>query len=360
MLVSTLRNPLQRNSHAAGSERGKHDRHLDSDRLESHRDQKHSQGERKDSSSESDRNKLQSPHDFERREKTERHKKTRENFHQRGKHSSESPVYLNKGKELGRPNERKNGSKRHYSSDRKFYHDAGQKSYPKVRKGDERYRDNTEESWLSRTGPPSDLSDVYHKDYMEYIQNYKKHMNYFEKMKEKELQQKHSMSYHSEERETCLYKTKEKRHSPESKMHQKSKKSKKKRRKISSESEDNPSSDFPEFGEKCHEKDNSFLQSKEKSRNKRKKSKEKLHKSAKKKMKSATNFADSSQKEDVNLGEKLESDNLVECDGGLKVDYSDLSNLTGTFSKEKKSKHKKHKDKKRKKYSEEKICTHIT
>lgn len=62
------------------------------------------------------------------------------------------------------------------------------------------------------------------------------------------------------------------------------------------------------------------------------------------------------------MGEKLESDSSVpvECDEGLKGDYSDLSNFTGTFSKGKKSKHKKHKDKKRKKYTEEKICTHVT
>lgn len=360
MLVSTLRNPLQRNSYTAGSERGRHDRHLDSDRLGSHRDQKYSQGERKDSSSESDRKKHQSPQDSERSQKIKRHEKTRENFHHGGKHSSESPEYLNKGKELGRPIERKNGSKRHYSSDRKSCRDESQRSYPKVRKGDERCRDNREESWLSRAGPPSDLSDVYHKDYMEYIQNYKKHMNYFEKMEEKELHQKHSRSYQSEERDTCFYKTKEERHSPESKMHPKFKKSKKKRRKISSESDDNPSSDFPEFGGKCHEKDNSILQSKGKSRNKRKKSNEKLHKSAKKKMKSARNFADSSPKESVNLTEKLESDSSVECDEGLKGGYSDLSNFTETFSKGKKSKHKKHKDKKRKKYTEEKICSLVT
>lgn len=360
MLVSTLCNPLQRNSRTAGSEREKHDRHIDSDRLESHRNRKHSQGRRKDSTSESDTKNHQSLQDFERSRKTERHEKTRENFYHRGKHFSESPEYLHKGKELGRQNERKNGSMRH-SSDRKSYHDAVKRNYPKVRKGDERYRDN-KESWLSREGPPSDLSDVYHKDYMEYIQNYEKHMNYFEKMEEKELQQKHSRSYLSEERKTCLYKTKEKRHSPESEMHQKSKKSKKKRRKISSESDDNPSSDFPEFGEKCHQKDNSILQSKEKSRNKRKKYNEKLHKSAKKKMKSAKIIVDSSPKEDLNVGEKLESDSSVpvECDEGLKGDYSDLSNFTGTFSKGKKSKHKKHKDKKRKKYTEEKICTHVT
>lgn len=360
MLVSTLRNPLQRNSHTAGSERGRHDGHFDSDRLGSHRDQKYSQGERKDSSSESDRKKHQSQQDFERSQKIERHEKTRENFHHRARRLSESPEYLNKGKELGRQNERKNGSKRHYSSDRKSYQDESQRSYPKVRKGDERCRDNREESWLSRTGPPSDLSDVYHKDYMEYIQNYKKHMNYFEKMEEKELHQKHSRSYQCEERDTCFYKTKEERHSPESKMHPKFKKSKKKRRKISSESDDNPSSDFPEFGEKCHEKDNSILQSKGKPRNKRKKSNEKLHKSAKKKMKSAKNVVDSSPKEGVNLTEKLESDSSVECDEGLKGDYSDLSNLTGTFPKGKKSKHKKHKDKKRKKYTEEKICSLVT
>lgn len=362
MLVSTLRNPLQRNSYTAGSERGRHDRHLDSDRLGSHRDQKYSQGERKDSSSESDRKKHQSPQDSERSQTIKRHEKTRENFHHRARRSSESPEYLNKGKELGRPIERKNGSKRHYSSDRKSCRDESQRSYPKVRKGDERCRDNREESWLSRAGPPSDLSDVYHKDYMEYIQNYKKHMNYFEKMEEKELHQKHSRSYQSEERDTCFYKTKEERHSPESKMHQKFKISKKKRRKISySESDDNPSSDFPEFGGKCHEKDNSILQSKGKSRNKRKKSNEKLHKSAKKKMKSARNFADSSPKESVNLTEKLESDSSVECDEGLKGGcYSDLSNFTETFSKGKKSKHKKHKDKKRKKYTEEKICSLVT
>lgn len=360
MLVSTLRNPLQRNSCTAGSEREKHDRHIDSDRLESHRNRKHSQGGRKDSTSESDTKNHQSLQDFERSQKTERHEKTRENFYHRGKHSSESPEYLHKGKELGRQNERKNGSMRH-SSDRKSYHDAVKRNYPKVRKGDERYRDN-KESWLSREGPPSDLSDVYHKDYMEYIQNYEKHMNYFEKMEEKELQQKHSRSYLSEERKTCLYETKEKRHSSESKMHQKSKKSKKKRRKIASESDDNPSSDFPEFGVKCHQKDNSILQSKEKSRNKRKKYNEKRHKSAKKKMKTAKKIVDSSPKEDVNVGEKLESDSSVpvECDEGLKGDYSDLSNFTGTFSKGKKSKHKKHKDKKRKKYTEEKICTHVT
>lgn len=358
MLVSTLRNPLQRNSHTARSERGRHDGYLDSDRLGSHRDQKYSQGERKDSSSESDRKKHQSPQDFERSQKIERHEKTRENFHHRVRRSSESPEYLNKGKELGRQNERKNGSKKNYSSDQKSYRDESQRSYPKVRKGDEGSRDHREKSWLHGEGPPRDLRDVYHKDYMEYIQNYKKHMNYFEKMEEKELHQKHSRSYQSEERETCLYKTKEERHSPESKMHQKSKKSKKKRRKIpiSSESDDNPSSDFPGFVGKCHEKDTSFLQSKGKSRNKRKKSNEKLHKSAKKKMKSARNFADSSQKESVNLTEKLESDSSVECDEGLKGDYSDLYNFTETFSKGKKSKHKKHKDKKRKKYTEEKIC----
>lgn len=91
------------------------------------------------------------------------------------------------------------------------------------------------------------------------------------------------------------------------------------------------------------------MKSKGKLRNKRKKFNEKFYKFVKKKKKFVNFFVDLSLKEGVNLGEKLESDSLVESVEGLKGDYFDLFNFIGIFLKGKKLKYKKYKDKKRKK-----------
>lgn len=80
------------------------------------------------------------------------------------------------------------------------------------------------------------------------------------------------------------------------------------------------------------------MKSKGKLRNKIKKFDEKFYKFVKKKMKFVKIFVDLSLKEGVNLGEKLESDSLVECDEGLKGGYFDLFNFIGIFLKGKKLK----------------------
>ena len=188
----------------------------------------------------------------------------------------------------------------------------------------------------TRGGPLEEQNDLYHDDYMEYIQNYKKHMKYYEKMEERELQQE-SSKLCGEGQDCCDH--------TDGRVKTKSHKSKRKRKKFKAFS-DISSNDSSEYEGECCERNRQGTCVERTHELNCSDSEEKIRKSEKTKYNAMTESQDVCSQED-----RKPNINLCSL---VKGNNSELSNSSHSriFSQEKKTKHKKHKhkNKKKKKY----------
>ncbi|XP_061165220.1 AP-3 complex subunit delta-1-like [Saccostrea echinata] len=322
MLVSTLRNPLQKS-------RFNNETHSsDSERSDGRKKRRHSQEDR-------------------RRNSSERYSKSYQD--EREKNLSESLYRRKNMRETYDPHSRR------FSGNRQSSEDSGRK----YQKSNSRNHRGNGRSSFQRGGSLGEDEDIYHEDYMEYIQNYKKHMNYYEKMEEC-MQEKYTRSYHSEEgRGLHNVARMEEQEGPSSKSEKLEKASKITNKRSWSYSNEFSGSDFSECEKKSKTRNHSLSSTrKKKSKHKRKGFKENERKTKQKRKNSVVNSKGNSG--DVNSPEgsasARDSEPISGCFEVLKGNNSELSSTKSSqeekISEKKQSKHKKHKNKKHKKDKE--------
>ncbi|XP_056012411.1 uncharacterized protein DDB_G0283697-like [Ostrea edulis] len=226
MLVSTLRNPLKKSVYN-NSDRERTTSNSDSD---NHRKPWHSQ-------------------DYKRNSDSQKPRKSNTEFHVSEKNSSASAKMSFRGRNIIESHYRHDGDHRRFNTDRGAHRETGHRGQHRDRETDHRnreadhradhrvretdhrdrktnhrdretdhrdretdhrdrktdhkadhkdrkteYRDSkshnryrTNGDIFPREGPPDGVEDVVHEDYMKYLHNYKKHMNYYEKVEESVL-----------------------------------------------------------------------------------------------------------------------------------------------------------------------------
>nr|XP_022327061.1 uncharacterized protein LOC111126600 [Crassostrea virginica] len=340
MLVSTLRNPLHKSRFDVDTEKGKVDvRQLEEVGGPRGHCEKEWKKKYPASKEYSEEKKKPNISNRDRSRRSERHRKDGGKNQRSEKNFVESPDKSLQRERSSDSYRRENGNDKHLL-----------KACPRnqgcsvVRSSwDKRGEKRGVTSVRTRGGPLEEQNDLYHDDYMEYIQNYKKHMKYYEKMEKRELQQESAklcgegQDFHDH---------------TEGKVKTKSHKSKRKRKKSKAFS-DISSNDSSEYEGECSERNRQGTYVERTHELNCSDSEEKIRKSEKTKSSAMAESQNVCSQEDRKHNMKMESDlcSLV------KGSNSELSNSSHsrTFSQEKKSKHKKHKhkNKKKKKYKDQ-------
>ena len=337
MLVSTLRNPLHKSRFDVDTEKGK----VDVRQLEE------VGGPRGHCEKEWKKNYPASKEYSEEKKKPTISNRDRSRSSERQRKDGEKKQRSEKNFVVSSDKSRSSDSyRRENGNDKYFLHKASPRNQGRsvVRSSwDERGEKRGVTSVRHRGEPLEEQNDLYHDDYMEYIQNYKKHMKYYEKMEKRELQQESSKL--CGEGQDC-------RDHTDGRVKTKSHKSKRKRKKSKAFS-DISSNDSSEYEGECCERNRQGTCVERTHELNCSNSEEKIRKSEKTKSSSMAESQNVCSQEDRKHNMKMESDlcSLV------KGSNSELSNSSHsrTFSQEKKSKHKKHKhkNKKKKKYKDQ-------
>ena len=333
MLVSTLRNPLHKSRFDVDTGKGKVDvGELEEDGGPRGHCEKEWKKKYPASKEYSEEKKKPNISNRDRSRSSERHRKDGGKNQRSGKNFVEFPDKSLQRERSSDSYRRENGNDKyflHKASPRNQGRSVGRSSW------DERGEKRGVTSVRSRGGPLEEQNDLYHDDYMEYIQNYKKHMKYYEKMEKRELQQESSKL--CGEGQDCHGHT-------EGRVKTKSHKSKRKRKK-SKAYNDMSSNDSSEYEGECYERNRHGTCVERTHELNCSDSEEKVRKSEKTKYNAMAESQNVCSREDRKPRMKMESDLCIVVKGS----NSELSNSSHSSSQEKKSKHKKHKHKNKKK-----------